>query len=127
MSRHRHRPPMLAAVLAAAAYAIAAGRAAIINTPLTEQPPSPTAGTVHIVTSPDTLPLAHDIMDGYTARGQALTAEIAIQPGSTITQAVLISQADLGITILPAAQGEGVEMPNWLGCCRRRCAPPSPG
>ncbi|MGC9360615.1 MAG: substrate-binding domain-containing protein [Anaerolineae bacterium] len=116
MPRARPRPLLLTAVLVAASCAIVEGRAAEIThgAALNAHAPS-TARPIRFVTSSDTLPLASDLTDAYTASGGSFPIEIATETSNAVIDAVLDSEADLGIAMVATSQGQTPEIPNAWG------------
>jgi len=111
MRRARPRPLLLIAVLVAASCAIVEGRAAeITHGPAINTQAPATARPVRFVASSDTLPLASDLADAYAASGGSFRVAAATETHSAVIDAVLDSEADLGIAMVGASRGQDPEI-----------------
>ncbi len=108
MQRARSGSLLAAALLVAAASALVdASPGPILRAEPTPAPPGAEPQVIQIVTSLDTQTLAHELIDAYTATEAWVTSEIAVQAPAQVADAVLGSQASLGLLLVPVSSDQG--------------------
>ena len=112
MQRARSGSLLAAALLVAAASALVdASPGPILRAEPTPAPPGAEPQVIQIVTSLDTQTLAHELIDAYTATEAWVTSEIAVQAPAQVADAVLGSQASLGLLLVPISSDQGFVPP----------------
>ncbi len=106
-------------VLAAALLIAAAGMLAQESPPPSLEraavAPAPTDKVARIATPLDAQSLAHELADAYAAAVRPLTPEITLMDSAQVADAVLTSQADLGIVLLSIQPSKAFNPPPAWG------------